>query len=127
MRQRFSLFFCKTSLLVYFLSIGSFCFAQFTRQDSLRGSITPERAWWDLNFYELEIEVDPVTKSINGSNTVHYKVLRPNQRMQIDLQHPLRITEIKRELESYGVSTRSFLEKKELVTALVDAREKGLT
>ena len=27
---------------------------QFTRQDTLRGSITPERAWWDLNYYHLD-------------------------------------------------------------------------
>jgi hypothetical protein len=25
----------------------------FTRQDTLRGSITPERAWWDLTYYHL--------------------------------------------------------------------------
>ena len=28
----------------------------FTRQDSLRGSITPERVWWDLNYYHLDIK-----------------------------------------------------------------------
>ncbi|MEQ9310795.1 MAG: DUF420 domain-containing protein [Balneolaceae bacterium] len=27
---------------------------EFTRQDTLRGSITPERAWWDLTFYHLD-------------------------------------------------------------------------
>lgn len=30
----------------------------YTLQDSLRGSITKERAWWDLNFYHLNIKVD---------------------------------------------------------------------
>jgi hypothetical protein len=33
--------------------------SNFTRQDSLRGSITPERIWWDLTYYHLEIKVDP--------------------------------------------------------------------
>ena len=47
----------------------------FTRQDTLRGSITPERAWWDLTYYHLDIEVDPENKLIKGSNTIQYKVL----------------------------------------------------
>ena len=64
----------------------------FTRQDSLRGSITPERSWWDLSFYDLRIEVDPQTRSISGSNTIRYRVLQPARRMQIDLQEPLEIS-----------------------------------
>ena len=36
----------------------------FTRQDSLRGSITDERIWWDLNYYHLDIKVDPSTKNL---------------------------------------------------------------
>ncbi len=61
----------------------------FTRDDTLRGSITPERAWWDLTFYRLKVKVDPAAKSIAGSNEVHYKVLKPYQTLQIDLQPPL--------------------------------------
>merc|ERR1719261_139102 len=38
----------------------------------------------------------------------------------------MRAGEIKKELESYGISTRSFLEKKELVEALIKARADGL-
>lgn len=38
----------------------------------------------------------------------------------------MRAGEIKKELESYGISTRSFLEKKELVEALTKARADGL-
>jgi aminopeptidase N len=61
----------------------------FTRQDSLRGSITPERAWWDLTYYHLDIAVNPADSSIHGTNTVTYKVLKPERVMQIDLQEPL--------------------------------------
>jgi len=64
----------------------------FTRQDTLRGSITPEREWWDLKYYHLDISVFPETKIIKGKNTVHYKVLYPNSILQIDLQSPLKIT-----------------------------------
>ena len=49
-----------------------------TRQDSLRGSITPEREWWDLTYYHLDIKVEPDKKYISGSNTIGYKVLKLN-------------------------------------------------
>jgi aminopeptidase N len=68
--------------------------SNFTRQDTLRGSITPERAWWDLTYYHLDIEVKPNEKFISGKNTIQYKVLASNQVMQIDLQAPMEITKV---------------------------------
>ena len=65
---------------------------EFTRQDTLRGTITPERAWWDLQYYHLEVTVDPETKSLSGKNTVRYKVLEDSKRMQIDLQAPMQLS-----------------------------------
>lgn len=64
---------------------------KFTRQDSLRGSITPERAWWDLKFYHLDIKVNPSDSTIFGTNTVVYKALKGASVMQIDLQEPLNL------------------------------------
>lgn len=64
----------------------------FTRQDTLRGSITSERIWWDLKYYHLDIQVFPETKTIKGKNTVKYTVLETAKVMQIDLQAPLKIT-----------------------------------
>jgi aminopeptidase N len=75
---------------------------QFTRQDSLRGSITPERAWWDLKYYDLDVTVKPDDKFIFGSNEITYKVLAPYQVLQVDLQEPMNIlsaTQNNRELE----------------------------
>ena len=87
----------------------------FTRQDTLRGSITPQRAWWDLTYYHLDIKVEPEKKFISGSNTVGYRVLESNKTMQIDLQKPMRITsveadgkplEFKREGNAYFIKLR---------------------
>jgi aminopeptidase N len=64
----------------------------FSHQDTLRGSITPERAWWDLIYYHLDIAVNPGDSTIKGSNTVTYRVLHPSKIMQIDLQEPLKLT-----------------------------------
>lgn len=66
----------------------------FTHQDTLRGSITPERAWWDVTYYHLDVKILPETKSISGKNTIQYKVLNPYTVMQIDLQEPLIITKV---------------------------------
>jgi len=66
----------------------------FTKQDTLRGSITKERAWWDLKYYHLDIKVNPADSTILGSNTIRYKVLNSYNRMQIDLQEPMKINEI---------------------------------
>jgi aminopeptidase N len=65
---------------------------RFTRQDTLRGSITPERAWWDLTYYHLDISVNPGDSTIRGTNTVTYRVKSKAEVMQIDLQPPLSLT-----------------------------------
>ena len=69
----------------------------FTQRDTLMGSITPDRAWWDLSYYHLAINVDPADSTISGSNTIVYKVLQPGTKIQIDLQKPLHITKVEQE------------------------------
>src|SRR5512142_1441411 len=65
-----------------------------SRQEMLRGTITPERAWWDVQQYDLSVQFIPATRSIKGSNVITFKTLKPGSRMQIDLQEPLNITRI---------------------------------
>ena len=67
---------------------------KFTEQDHLRGSITAERAWWDLKHYRLSLEVDPEARSLKGSNVVKFETLEAGSVMQIDLQEPLSITKV---------------------------------
>jgi hypothetical protein len=61
----------------------------FTHADTIRGSNTPERAWWDAAFYDLHVRVQPTDSSISGYNAITYRVLGPAREMQIDLQVPL--------------------------------------
>ncbi len=79
---------------------------EFTMQDTLRGSITPERAWWDLNYYHLNIEVLPDKKSIAGHNTIRYQVLEEQQVLQIDLQPPLKIEKVIQEGQALEISSK---------------------
>jgi aminopeptidase N len=68
----------------------------FTRADTLRGSNTPARAWWDVLFYDLRLRVTPADSSIRGTNAITYRVLAsaPAREMQIDLQAPLGIDSV---------------------------------
>ncbi len=101
---------------------------EFTQQDRLRGSITPERVWWDLKHYKLAFEVDPETKSLQGTNEIKFLVIEPQSRMQIDLQHPLKITKIEhgdselkfeREGNVYWVDFTNAPEKESVQTIIV--------
>ncbi len=90
---------------------------KFTKQDSLRGSITPERIWWNLTYYHLDISVNPDKKFINGKNTVQYKVLKPHNVLQIDLQTPLKITKViqnGKELKVVSDGNAHFIHLKEI-------------
>jgi len=69
----------------------------FTHADTLRGSITAERAWWDVTFYDLHVAVSPGDSSIRGWNGITYKVTGPSAAMQIDLQVPMEVDSIVQE------------------------------
>ena len=113
-----------TLLIFFFLLFNLNSYSQdynFTKQDTLRGSITPERAWWDLVYYHLDISVKPDEKFIEGSNTITYNVLNSSDRLQVDLQSPLKITKVEQngnllDFESQG--NAHFIK-------LVDKQKKG--
>lgn len=73
--------------------VCKFSSAQYTHQDTLRGTVGPERAWWDVLHYDVSVTPDYKNKSIVGRTTIQYKVLpaRTTDYLQIDLQQPLKI------------------------------------
>ncbi len=82
---------------IAFLLPLHFAFAQtepITRAETLRGSITPERDWWDVLHYDLSVEFFPEKKTLKGSNIITFKTVKSGSKMQIDLQTPLNITKI---------------------------------
>jgi aminopeptidase N len=68
----------------------------FTRKDTLFGSNTPQRSWWDVQRYDVEVTPDFATKSIRGRTNINYIVLSNQQsnQLQVDLQKPLQIDSI---------------------------------
>ncbi len=69
---------------------------KFTHQDTLRGSIGPEREWWDVLHYDIYVTPDYSAKSIIGKNVIQYKITKDkySEYIQIDLQQPLTIDTI---------------------------------
>ena len=68
----------------------------FTHADTLRGSITPERAWWNVLRYDITVKPDYDNKTITGKNIITYSPVSGNngRAMQIDLKEPLVIDSI---------------------------------
>ena len=83
----------KSLLITLFLPFISFT-QFFTPEDTLRGSITKERAWWDVLEYQLEIKPDISNKKIKGSNQIYFMKVGEVDRMQLDLQYPMKIDSV---------------------------------
>lgn len=68
----------------------------FTHADTLRGSISTERAWWDVLRYDVTVKPDYESKTISGSCVITFKVLNDNKNdsAQIDLQDPMILDKI---------------------------------
>ena len=56
-----------------------------TRAETLRGEYGRYRANNDLIYYDLDVRVDPEKKWISGKNTIRFKMLRDDTRIQLDL------------------------------------------
>ena len=85
------------SLLVFcYLSLYSFSQTpkpKYSRQDTLMGSNTPQRSWWDVQRYDVTVIPDYDSKTIQGRVTITYKVIadQHSDYLQIDLQKPMEI------------------------------------
>lgn len=65
-----------------------------SRADILRGEYSQWRANNDLLSYDLDIRVDPDKKFIRGKNTIRFRMLKPDTRIQLDLFANLNVDKI---------------------------------
>lgn len=89
-------------LLLFIFSTSKVATAQlmekkslFTAADTLRGSLNPQRTWWNVLRYDLTVEPDFKTRTIRGNNTILFSIEQPVQTMQIDLQAPMVLDSIR--------------------------------
>lgn len=84
----------KKYAFIFILSFSFKLFAQYTKGDSLRGSLNPNRTWWDVTYYNLKVNVDLAAQTIAGSNCIYFKKLTDGRVMQVDLQNPLQLDSV---------------------------------
>jgi len=89
-----------------------------TRADILRGEYGRWRANNDLLSYHLDIRVDPEKKTIAGKNTIRFKMLKDDTRIQLDLYDNLAIDKILLGTESAKAVTLKY--ERDLHTVYVD-------
>ena len=65
-----------------------------SRADILRGEYSQWRANNDLLSYDLNIRVDPDKKFLSGKNTIRFKMLKDDTRIQLDLFANLNVDKI---------------------------------
>ena len=75
-----------------FVFISGISFAQtFTKTDTLKGSDTQFRNFWDVKKYELTVEPDFDKKTVAGTNKITFEITRDSDKpvFQNDLQQPM--------------------------------------
>ena len=65
-----------------------------THADSVRGSYGTYRNWWDVQKYDLQVEPDITAHTLTGKNTISFTVLRTPDKLQLDLQKPMRLDSV---------------------------------
>ena len=68
--------------------------AGFARADSLRGGQSPLRTCYDLNYYHLDVRLDPARRYLNGSNLFRFTATRNFTRLQFDLFANLQVDKV---------------------------------
>ncbi|WP_343664882.1 M1 family metallopeptidase [Chryseobacterium mucoviscidosis] len=87
-----------TLLFAASLSFGQFFEKDkvFTKQDTLKGSNTQFRNFWDVKKYDLSVEPDFSRKSIKGNNKISFEIIKDvtNPTFQVDLQQPMKADKV---------------------------------
>src|SRR5215813_1499593 len=91
-----------------------------THADILRGEYGRYRANNDLLFYHLDIRIDPDKKFVSGKNTIRFRMIKDDNRIQLDLFDNLKIDRI----TSKGLSAKGKGSNDE-VTTLTYERDSG--
>jgi aminopeptidase N len=66
----------------------------FTRKDTLRGSLRPERTSYDVLRYDLNVKINPEEKTVVGFNDITFKVIENTNKIQLDLFDNMHIDSI---------------------------------
>lgn len=120
-------------LLISCVLLSGFAYGQeFTKQDTLKGSNTEFRNFWDVKKYELSVEPNFEKKSLSGSNRISLEITKnvTNPVFQIDLQQPMQVNKItcsfktidgyKRDGDFIFISSKGVFKKGQKLTIDID-------
>jgi aminopeptidase N len=85
----------------------------YTRADTLRGTLSPLRSCYDINYYHLDVKIAVDEKSIQGSNEFRFTATSDFTRLQFDLFSNLKV-------EKVIYNGQELLYKRELNAVYVD-------
>ncbi|SFS80563.1 M1 family metallopeptidase [Sphingobacterium wenxiniae] len=96
MKNFFSLFALIAGLISWQQSHAQLLKAKelFTKADSLRGTLTPLRTCYDIQYYHLDVKVDIDRKFLSGSNLFKFKAVENFDRLQFDLFDNLSVDKV---------------------------------
>lgn len=67
---------------------------EFSRADTLRGTLSPLRSCYDLNYYHLDLKINIDEKKITGSNEFRFTATTDFNKLQFDLFENLTVEKI---------------------------------
>ena len=81
----------KKTIAAFLLISGFFSAQVFTKADTLKGSNTEFRNFWDVKKYEISVEPKFEDRSVSGTNKITFEITKDvtNPVFQIDLQQPM--------------------------------------
>ena len=81
----------KKSFTLLILASAALSAQNFSKQDTLKGSNTNYRNFWDVKKYEISVEPNIQKKSVSGTNKITFEITKDikNPVFQIDLQQPM--------------------------------------
>lgn len=82
-------------IVLFFLFLALIGNAQnFTRRDTLQGSLRPERTAFDVQRYDLNLTINPDIRTIVGFNDITFKLIEKSARIQLDLFENMNVDSI---------------------------------
>ena len=81
-------------IILSFFIVPQIYAQNFSLKDTLRGALSTERVWFDVNYYHLSIELDVESRSISAYNDIAFTVLKEAKLMQLDLFENLTIDSV---------------------------------
>lgn len=67
---------------------------KFTLKDSLKGSLNFSRACFDVYYYDINVKIDPVLKTISGEVSTFFTMKKKSKQIQLDLDPQFKIEKI---------------------------------